>query len=565
MNLENKIIDYKNTCRICLKASENMKNLFTLIIPKDNTAAVEFIRKMTDLKLLYSDTLPSNICSECTQGVLTAFDFVEICIASDARLRTQETRRMLRKIEAEALELEDDEALKCETPSEIEHCSEQDELVETGKSEEQSQIIQEKENPLPLELQFTITRIKNKYKCDLCKHKFNNKTVFNKHKRTHEKNAFKCTKCSASFNKKTNLKAHLTIHLENKDKKFKCKECGKFFVFEHLLKQHEFRHSDVKPFPCTNCDKGCLTAESLRRHMRTHDKNYTKKVHTCHLCNKSFAYPSFLVEHMKNHTGEKPHICNVCGKGFRQSGALHFHERIHTGYKPFPCRVCKENFMSRSILKVHMRKHTNERPYVCDVCGISFRQSSDLKTHRKIHTGEKLVLCTVCGKKLSTTGQLTIHLRSHTGEKPFTCSTCNKSFASRTMLATHERIHTGERPYSCNVCNKSFSQNCTLLVHSKIHNKQNKKGRSNAKKEAEKEKKVASTGKGSLMKKIADLQKKALQLEQSQGEEFVVNDIVAINNDEVHESIARAQFTVIVPVSGSGSAPLAIDVQSNTK
>lgn len=92
----------------------------------------------------------------------------------------------------------------------------------------------------------------------------------------------------------------------------------------------------------------CITAESLKRHERTHSEDYQKKSHVCHICEKSFAYPSFLAEHMKNHTGEKPHLCSVCGKGFRQSGALHFHQRIHTGYKPFKCEICNENFKSQS-------------------------------------------------------------------------------------------------------------------------------------------------------------------------------------------------------------------------
>lgn len=91
-----------------------------------------------------------------------------------------------------------------------------------------------------------------------------------------------------------------------------------------------------------------MTAESLRRHQFTHNENYKKKSHVCHICSKSFAYPSILAEHMKNHTGERPYLCSICGKSFRQSGALHYHQRIHNGYKPFTCQICNENFMSQS-------------------------------------------------------------------------------------------------------------------------------------------------------------------------------------------------------------------------
>ena len=88
----------------------------------------------------------------------------------------------------------------------------------------------------------------------------------------------------------------------------------------------------------------CVTAESLRRHVRTHDENHVKKSHVCEICSKQFRYPSFLAEHMKNHTGEKPFLCSVCGKGFRQSGTLHYHMRSHTGSKPFVCKICGNSF-----------------------------------------------------------------------------------------------------------------------------------------------------------------------------------------------------------------------------
>lgn len=85
--------------------------------------------------------------------------------------------------------------------------------------------------------------------------------------------------------------------------------------------------------------------------MKVHDSNYEKRKHACSLCNKEFLYPSFLAEHMKNHTGEKPFLCSYCGKGFRQKGALKYHVRIHTGNKPFTCEICKNSFSSQGKIK----------------------------------------------------------------------------------------------------------------------------------------------------------------------------------------------------------------------
>ncbi|XP_060517201.1 zinc finger protein 271-like [Cylas formicarius] len=313
-------------------------------------------------------------------------------------------------------------------------------------------------------------QFREKYKCLVCCMSFSNKSKFLSHQKTHDDSKpFKCVQCFQSFLKEVHLNVHLRSHTKNEEKKFDCKICGQHFIFEYLLKQHEFKHSDVKPHPCPKCDKGCLTSESLRRHMKVHDEDYSKKVHICTDCKKEFLYPSALMEHMKLHTGEKPYLCPSCGKGFRQIGTLHYHQRTHTGYKPFKCGECQESFMSQSRLKVHIRKHTNERPYVCDVCGMAFRQSADLKSHGRTHSGEKSVVCPLCGKRMSKTGQLTVHLRSHTGEKPYSCTTCSRAFTTRTLLTKHERIHTGERPYVCHICGKNFSQSSTLKSHSVTH------------------------------------------------------------------------------------------------
>ncbi|CAH1996438.1 unnamed protein product [Acanthoscelides obtectus] len=377
-------IDPNDICRICLKTSQAMTDLYHITIPESSDYIIDFLRRITQLKLTKSDSLPENVCSVCLSATFTAYSLVHQCVTSDNILRNYETRRMLRIIEDEALKDEDsvvkEEQCDCVKTEGEDLCSDKDSAEETLG-----------------------TPSKTKYQCEKCLMAFGNKRKFIKHQTVHLKRPYECLECNQTFSKQLHLDVHSRSH--SKEKKFTCDKCGQQFIFEYLLKQHEYKHSDKKPFPCTKCSKGCLTAESLKRHMKIHEEGYRKKTYTCDTCKKSFLYPSFLQEHIKSHTGEKPHLCSVCGKSFRQSGALHFHQRIHTGQKPFECSTCKQTFISQSVLKIHMRKHTNERPYVCNTCSAGFRQVQDLKRHLSIHTGEKRILCPVCGKKMATSGE----------------------------------------------------------------------------------------------------------------------------------------------------------------
>lgn len=279
--------------------------------------------------------MPKNICDKCTVIVTNSYDFSQSCIKTESLIRTEETRRMLRKIEQEALSEEQVKEEDCfdQYDESSDSCSDQSNIIE------QIVVTIKPEN----------NKICDKYACKFCSQIFNNKTKLAKHEKTHDDSKpYKCEHCSQTFSKQTHLNVHLRSHIKDEDKLFACKFCNKQFTFKYLLTQHEYKHTNEKPFPCPKCDKGCLTAESLRRHMKIHDPGYIKKVHLCVICNKVFPYPSYLVEHMRSHTDERPHLCSVCGKGFRHTGALHFHQRRHTGLKPFTCTVCNEQFMSKS-------------------------------------------------------------------------------------------------------------------------------------------------------------------------------------------------------------------------
>ncbi|KYB27486.1 zinc finger protein OZF-like [Tribolium castaneum] len=487
---------YEKHCRICVKETTNGVYLFDATISDSETYIVDFLRQITNLEISEDDGLTNILCPTCVTKVFDCFDLVQICIASDAILRSAKDT-------------------KCDS------------------NKQNSDLIKSEDLNLPKDSEF---------QCRICKLTFSNKTSLNKHnKSTHkDDNPFKCDQCSQSFRKKMHLNVHQRSHTKDEDKKFFCKSCDKQFMYEYLLRQHEYKHTDEKPFPCSVCNRGCLTAESLRRHMRIHDRNYVKKKHSCEICHKEFPYPSFLAEHMKNHTGEKPHLCSTCGKGFRQSGALHYHQRIHTGDKKFSCTICNGRFMSQSVLKVHMRKHTNERPYVCHICGMAFRQSTDMKSHQRTHSGDKPVLCNICGKRMSTTGQLTIHIRSHTGEKPFSCSNCPKAFTSRAMLVKHERIHTGERPYRCNVCGKAFNQSGTLRTHKKTHECDKKRRKSEKQKEVIEDKAYQSSDAVFFKNEFVNLET-----------EIVTDEFIGSNVQDIEvktsDGCMKTQLTLILP------------------
>lgn len=45
-------IDYQNTCRFCLKSSARMLDIFTYNLEPGNISLVDFIKRITDLKVI---------------------------------------------------------------------------------------------------------------------------------------------------------------------------------------------------------------------------------------------------------------------------------------------------------------------------------------------------------------------------------------------------------------------------------------------------------------------------------------------------------------------------------
>lgn len=197
------------------------------------------------------DFLPDKICNKCTENIIISYNLVQLCIASDATLRNQETRRMLRKIEAEALE--EDTVIRNDLAFDsIEQTDMEFSFPNEIKNETEAcwHGVNDTEY-------CQIRKSGDKYLCEKCTISFTNKITYQKHLKIHDNTKpFKCVCCSQTFSKQLHLKVHLRSHIKKEDKQFVCSVCGEHFSFEYLLRQHSYKHTDEKPFPCNKCGKG---------------------------------------------------------------------------------------------------------------------------------------------------------------------------------------------------------------------------------------------------------------------------------------------------------------------
>ncbi len=175
--------------------------------------------------------------------------------------------------------------------------------------------------------------------CPTCGKGFAQLDLLQAHQRLHS-DKFKCAVCDKRFQSAARLEEHMRVHTG--EMKFSCDKCGRGFTCRRLLKLHMLIHSEDRPYQCSKCPATFRRAHILHSHvLRVHER---ERLHACSICDKKYAFPRLLRDHMISHTGIRAHTCASCGKSFMTAPTLRIHERRMHG-APHPPGYVKPEYV----------------------------------------------------------------------------------------------------------------------------------------------------------------------------------------------------------------------------
>jgi len=274
---------------------------------------------------------------------------------------------------------------------------------------------------------------------------------------------FKCQICEHRFKNIDVLHRHIKrVHC-----KLRCKLCDNLVPDKSELVNHMRNHTGEKPFKCKICDLEYSRPESLKVHVLTHTNPIRFE---CGFCDRKYRSKQGLECHLLKHTGEVPHSCQQCKRVFTRLSELKQHEKFYhrTPKENIACTICSKKFRAARFLKMHMKCHGENFNFKCHQCTTRFRTKCKLETHvKRVHYK---VSCEVCGHLVSDKYELENHMRNHTGEKPFKCNLCDAAYSRQLSLTYHLTTHAKTKRYSCQYCGRKYSCRQGFQSHLRKHN-----------------------------------------------------------------------------------------------
>ncbi|XP_063395646.1 zinc finger protein 718-like [Cydia fagiglandana] len=505
----------KYLCRLCAKSDEFCKDL----LEESNKNVMNMIRDFIQITISESDDLPTRICLNCEEKMVSFQLFVLECYKVQEDFRKQLDKEQLDictdlqiKLEDTTLdygasliksEVKDEltaEDIVCAITSNDASLSEF-EAVDYNDDIDINDDVDEDDDDLDDVAIASLKeikqkRIKKKVISEEDSMKFS-ELLKQPNLKVKDFVQLICHLCGAESNTWSNLRVHYFNNHRSKVVAY-CL-CGYAIRSKSVLYKHFSQHklesrkirsaenlceerpeksqySDLKinnfvNFNCKACDKVCSSWYSLKSHCERAHK-ILPVVHC--VCGIALKSKSVLYKHINDHKNPNVLSCDKCPRITKTMAALNKHKMRHVpkSERKFTCESCDKIFNTKDALKSHERSHIpieDRKIYHCGICNMKFTTRSSAASHKRVvHDKIKSYVCDLCGYACGTNGELRQHRAIHSDDKPFVCRKCSKPFKTYSNLKTHMDIHE-ETSYPCYVCSRVLNSRRTLRKHLLVH------------------------------------------------------------------------------------------------
>lgn len=245
-------------------------------------------------------------------------------------------------------------------------------------------------------------------------------------------------------------------------------------------------------YECYICALTYIDKQEYLEHCKTHD-------FYCNICCKVFIDENELREHRNEHK-ESPDdqddlFCGPCNKRLRSSAQVEQHTKMHESMSLiinyiefFPCHDCTLIFVNNERLQEHFaadhkaeaqkakkaklkkidetctdyqfleeekEEEYQDGAYSCGHCAATYSSATGLKYHVILHSNKFSCPIFECGCEYDQLSRLSIHvLNKHINMSNLQCLHCNDSFSSYDELQSHLRNDCKEKKFNCPECGK---------------------------------------------------------------------------------------------------------------